>query len=69
MSAQRLVEELGAELPASVAALPDETLAALAEALAAARREQARALSEAVQGGLGFLPRVLRGPVTAVLLR
>lgn len=69
MSAQRLVEELGADLPAAVAALPDETLAALADALGAARREQARALTEAVEGGLGFLPRVLRGPVTAVLLR
>ena len=69
MSARRLVEELGAELPPAVAALPAQTLAELADALAAARREQARALTEAVEGGLGFLPRLLRGPVTAVLLR
>ncbi len=69
VSARRLVEELGAELPASVAALPDETLGALADALAEARREQARALTGATERALGFLPRLLRGPVASVLLR
>ncbi|MCW2814517.1 MAG: hypothetical protein JWN84_1972 [Nocardioides sp.] len=69
MSARRLVEELGAELPATVAALPDETLAALADALASARQEQSRALTAATERALGFLPRLLRGPVASVLLR
>lgn len=67
MSAQRLSDELGAALPESVAALPPDTLAALADVLAAARRDQSRALAEASEKGLGFVPRLLRGPVQKVL--
>lgn len=69
MSAERLRAELGADPPPSVAALPAETQAALADALATARREQVRALVAATDAGLGFLPRLLRGPVQRVLLR
>ncbi len=69
MSAQRLTQELGAELPASVAALPEDALAVLAETLAATRQAQAQALAEANERGLAFLPRLLRGPVQKVLFR
>lgn len=69
MSAQRLTDELGAQLPASLAALPDDDLDALADALATARREQAVALREATDKGLGLIPRLIRGPVTKVLFR
>lgn len=69
MSAHRLSEELGSDLPPAVAALPEDALAVLADTLARARREQHRALEEAVARGLGFLPRLLRGPVTKVLSR
>jgi hypothetical protein len=69
MSADRLTDELGAELPASVAALPEADLARLADLLGTARRDQSAALAEATEKGLGFVPRLLRGPVTKVLLR
>ncbi|WP_139981047.1 hypothetical protein [Nocardioides litoris] len=69
MSAQRLAAELGAELPAGVAALPAAELAVLADLVRDARRTQAADLARATDEGLRFLPRLLRGPVKAVLLR
>lgn len=69
MSLERLTAELGADPPAAVAALTDADLQVLADALAAARRDQAAALAEATERGLAFIPRVLRGPVTRALFR
>lgn len=69
MSQEELQEQLGAELPPAVAALPAADLGVLTELLATARREQAAALGEATEKGLGFIPRLLRGPVQKVLFR
>ena len=55
--------ELRADLPPGIAALPEDQQQILATALADERRRQREALDEAVENGLGFLPRVLRGAV------
>jgi len=62
-----LERELGAPPPDSFVALGPAELAALADALAAAREHQWAALEEASERGLRFVPRLLRGPVKKVL--
>lgn len=64
-----LASELGAEPPPTFADLPSDTQARLAALLREARHRQARALSDAVESGLGFIPRPLRGAVTKLVLR
>jgi hypothetical protein len=63
----QLRHELGATLPPSVAALSDADRARLAELLATARQRQARALAQAVDEGLGFVPRLARIAVKRAL--
>jgi hypothetical protein len=63
----QLRHELGAELPPSLNALSDADRARLAELLAAARSRQARALAQAIDEGLGFVPRLARIAVKRVL--
>ena len=58
-----LRHELRADVPPGIAALSAEQQAVLARAIADERRRQSDALDEAVEKGLGFLPRVLRSAV------
>lgn len=63
----RLEQEYGGPLPPGLAALSAEDQATLADAIAAARTRQAKALAKATDGGLDFVPRLLRGPIKKVL--
>jgi hypothetical protein len=67
-AAAELARELRAEVPAAVAALPAEDLRHLTAALAEQRAAQLRAADEAINEGLGFLPRVLRSVVRKALM-
>ena len=67
-AADELARELRAEVPAAVAALPAEDLRHLTAALADQRAAQLRAADEAINEGLGFLPRVLRTVVRKALM-
>lgn len=62
-----LAHALGAEPPAALAALDDARQQQLAEALVAAQERQAAAIDAAAERGLGFVPRLLRGPVKRML--
>jgi hypothetical protein len=64
---QRLARELRAELPPAIAGLDAADAERLAELLAGARERQHTALIGAVDDGLGFVPRLLRGPVKRAL--
>ena len=57
----------GAEPPASLAGLDDAVVADLADAIVAARREQARQLAASGEKSLAVIPRLLRGPVKKML--
>lgn len=65
--AEKLEAALGAPIPESFSKLTDEQLGRLADALDAARQRERRELTEAMENGLGFVPRMLRGPVKKVL--
>ena len=62
-----LRRELGGDPPPAIAALDDVQLELLAVVLKAAREHQAEALAAATESGLGFVPRLLRGPVKKLL--
>lgn len=64
---RELQETLRAPLPPSVAALGAEQQAVLQRALRGALDEQHRALVQAMDDGLGFVPRLLRGAVKKAL--
>jgi hypothetical protein len=64
---QDLREELRAEPPPSVAALDDEHLTSLAEALRAAREHQSAELHDALDAAYHHLPRLIRMPVRKLL--
>jgi len=63
-----LERELRADVPPGIAALPPEDLRHLTAALAGRRAAQLRAADEAINEGLGFLPRVLRTVVRKALM-
>jgi hypothetical protein len=63
----RLEKEYGGPLPPGLSALTTDQQAILADAIEAARVRQARALAKATDGGLDFVPKLLRGPVKKVL--
>jgi hypothetical protein len=65
---ERLRELLGAEPPASVAALDDAARAALVELLEDSRRRQTRSLEDAFTAALKQVPFPVRGIVKKVLL-
>jgi hypothetical protein len=66
--ARALEEQLGSPPPPGLAAaLGDDGLDRLAHAIAVARRDQARALAEASEAGLDFVPAVLRGAVKRIV--
>jgi hypothetical protein len=57
-----------ADVPATpgLSAADAEQLAAL---IADAKDRQARALRDAIDGGMGHIPKLLRGPIKALLFR
>jgi hypothetical protein len=63
-----LEQEIRAVPPAAIAALDPGELEVLRAAVANARALQADALQRAIDDGLGFLPRLLRGAVKRALL-
>ena len=63
-----LERELRAEVPPGIAALPPERVAHLAATLREQRHAQRAAADEAIESGLGFLPRVLRLAVRKALM-
>jgi hypothetical protein len=62
-----LAGALGAPPPSGVAKLAAADLHHLAAAVEAAAAEQSRSLRRAMDGALAHLPRLLRGPVKALL--
>jgi hypothetical protein len=65
-SGRDLRYELGADPPPRIGALPDEQREALATMLRAARRRESAALRQAIENGLGFVPRIARPAVKKV---
>jgi hypothetical protein len=63
-----LEHELRAEVPPGIAALPPERIAHLAASVREQRDAQRAAADEAIENGLGFLPRVLRLAVRKALM-
>lgn len=55
--------------PRLIADLAPADAERLAGLIADATARQAKALDEAIDGGMGHIPRLLRGPVKAVLFR
>ena len=63
-----LQRELRADVPPGIATLQPEDLCHLTSALAARRAAQLEAANEAIENGLGFLPRLLRTVVRKALM-
>lgn len=64
---EALERALGGKRVGGLEALSPEQAGHLAEAINAARREQNRALSEAAESALGFLPGFVRGAVKRIV--
>jgi hypothetical protein len=63
-----LEEQLGAKVPKGLAAaLSDDELARLADAVRQAREVQARELDKALEDALGHIPRLARGPIRRIV--
>jgi hypothetical protein len=62
-----LREQLRAEPPEALRALPGAHLRHLADAISTARRRQAEALQEAGDQAFHYVPRLLRGPIKRIL--
>jgi len=67
-AAERLSRILGEPVTDGVAGLPDETLARLADQIAAARSRQSAMLDQAVRQALSGVPLPVRGIVRKALL-
>jgi vacuolar-type H+-ATPase subunit H len=63
MAERTLAEQLGGSLPEGIEALEEHERRDLADALRDARRRQAKALAEAGEEGLRYVPALLRGAV------
>lgn len=66
-SAAALATELGGELPASVASLPEQVLTRLLEQVHAARRHQAEVLESSVKTAVKGVPLPVRSIVCKAL--
>lgn len=64
---ERLRHELGTEPPPALRRLAPAEQERLAGALASARRRQRRALEQAIDEGLGIVPRLARAAVKKAL--
>lgn len=62
-----LTGQLGGPVPAGIEALADDEKQDLSDALRDARRRQAKALAEAGEEGLKYVPALLRGAVRKVV--
>ncbi len=62
-----LETELGSAVPAGFSRLSGEQLDDLASAVREARRRQAREIDAAAERALGFVPRLLRGPIRKIV--
>lgn len=62
-----LESQLGSTAPAGLARLTADELDDLVDAIAEARRRQATEIEAASERALGFIPRLLRGPVRRVM--
>lgn len=63
-----LVKVLGSTPPASIRALPEETLARLAEQIGTAKKQQAKDMEASVQKAIAGVPFAVRGIVRKALL-
>ncbi|MEV4056115.1 hypothetical protein AB0J55_33320 [Amycolatopsis sp. NPDC049688] len=63
MAERTLADQLGGYLPEGIEALEQHEQQDLANALRDARRRQAKALAEAGEEGLRYVPALLRGAV------
>lgn len=64
---QTLEAQLGGKAPPGLAALNDEQLSDLADAVHSAKRRQAAELAAAGDQAFGHIPRLLRGPIRKML--
>ena len=64
---ERLRGQLGGTLPEGLRTLEKGQLEHLEQAVRAARHRQAQALAEAGDRALGFVPRLLRGPIRRIM--
>jgi ribosomal 50S subunit-associated protein YjgA (DUF615 family) len=62
-----LEAQLGSEPPAGLARLSEDELNDLATAIRDARRRQAAEIEAAAERALGYVPRLLRGPIRKVV--
>jgi hypothetical protein len=62
-----LEAELRGEAPAGLGRLSEDELNDLASAIKDARRRQAAEIDAAAERALGFVPRLLRGPIRRVV--
>ncbi|MEU4522338.1 MULTISPECIES: hypothetical protein [unclassified Amycolatopsis] len=67
MAERTLADQLGGYLPEGIEALEEHERQDLADALRDARRRQAKALAEAGEEGLRYVPSLLRGAVRKVV--
>ncbi len=67
MAERTLAEQLGGYLPVGIEALEEPERQDLANALHSARKRQAKALAEAGEEGLKYVPALLRGAVRKVV--
>jgi hypothetical protein len=67
VTSRELEARLRAELPPGIAGLEPEHLSDLLTLIEAARRAQAAELREAGDRAFGFIPRLLRGPIRAIM--
>ena len=63
-----LIKALGAQPPASISALPPETLARLAEQIGTAKKQQHADMEKSVQKAIAGVPFAVRGIVRKALL-
>lgn len=64
---QRLGQELGGNAPAALAALSEQELTVLADAVARLKTRQQQDLGKALEAALGHVPALLRGAVRKIL--
>lgn len=69
MTTDPLEAVLGAPPPPGVTAMSEQLQRQLAQLVGRARDDQARALDQAIEGGLNHIPRPLRGMVRKALFR
>lgn len=62
-ASRSLADRVTGELPAGITGLRADQQQLLADALGDARRKQGQELTDAAEGALSYVPKLLRGPV------